>query len=147
MFVSMADYTRKCKKSPSMSELLTLRPLPYAHALLFLLIISMFLGISNWRFNRMYCVKKSTLGSQMGWVVRATPLVLVIVLHFSASSEISKLKSQMTGMEVDNNNNSRNHCCWFEKGLKTWALAAFIAFLVFLAKYQHIVQKKTWFFE
>ena len=145
MFVSMADYTRKCKKSPSMSELLTLRPLPYAHALLFLVIISMFLGIS-WRFNRNYCVKKSTLGSQIGWVVRATPLVLVIVLHFSASPEISKLKSQTMGMEVDNNN-SRDHCCWFKKGLKTWALAAFIAFLVFLAKYQHIVQKKTWFFE
>nr|POE87178.1 hypothetical protein CFP56_65781 [Quercus suber] len=146
MFVSMADYTRKCKRSPSMLELLTLRPLPYAHALLFLAIISMFLGIS-WRFNRNYCVKKSTLGSQIGWVVRSTPLVLVITLHISASSEISKLKSQMMGMEVDNNNISRNHCCSFKKGLKTWALAAFIAFLVFLAKYQHIVQRKTWFFK
>ena len=79
-----------------MLELLTLNPLPYHHVLLFLVIISVFIAMSL-RFNNNLCVAKS-VGIR---VLRAMPPVLIIILHWLESSEISKFKSEMLSM---NNN-------------------------------------------
>ncbi len=84
----------------------------------------------------------------MGWaaLIKALkPLLLVIILHCLASSEVSKLKSEIL-REVDNN--SRVACYSFSFKINSGsftpcALAALIVLLLFMAKYHN----KTWFYK
>lgn len=116
-------------------------PAPFP-VLRILVIVTILLGIS-WRFSKESTAKSK--GSETGWSVRAIPLLLILILHWLTSSEISKIMSEISGQ--DNDQSSRNDYFAFPYKRETFrscALAMLIAFLVVMAQFQSNI-RNLWF--
>ncbi|KAF8012546.1 hypothetical protein BT93_I0648 [Corymbia citriodora subsp. variegata] len=108
----------------SISDAFTLNPLPYP-VLAILAVISIFLGIS-WYFSYESVVE--TAEWDMGWILLATPVVLILLVKFLSSMDN---QSFFTGWGRRRAINSQP-----SEGSSPWGVAALIVILLVLLQYQ-----------
>ncbi|XP_027354652.1 uncharacterized protein LOC113864767 [Abrus precatorius] len=122
-------------RASSVLEGFTLNPLPYP-VLLLLAVIFIFLGIS-WYFSYEEVVENTE--QKLGWVLFATPVVLIILVRWLSSMENKDWFSGSTPWE----GNRRTHQNSTE-GSSPWGVAALIVVLLILVQYQSIFLH-SWF--
>lgn len=122
-------------RSSSVADGFTLNPLPYP-VLLILAVIFIFFGIS-WYFSYEEVVE--TTQQQLGWVLFATPVVLIFIVRLVSSMESSDWFSGW------NSSSSRRTYQGPSEGSSPWGVAALIVVLLILV-YYHSNFLDSWFF-
>ncbi|KAL3730854.1 hypothetical protein ACJRO7_027817 [Eucalyptus globulus] len=122
--------------SSSISDVFTLNPIPFP-VLLILAVIFIFLGIS-WYFSYESAVE--TVGGQMGWILFATPIALILLV---------KLLSSMDDPESFFTDSpwGRRRVTYRgpSEGSSPWGVAALIVLVLILLQYQSSFLD-SWFF-
>ncbi|BAT91132.1 hypothetical protein LR48_Vigan08g191800 [Vigna angularis] len=114
-------------RTSSVLDGFTLNPLPYP-VLLILSLIFLFFAIS-WYFSYEEVVE--TAEEQFGWVLFATPVVLILIVRWLSSMENSEWFSASLPWE----SRWRTHQGPSE-GSSPWGVAALILVLLIMAQYQ-----------
>ncbi|KAI3422939.1 uncharacterized protein J3R85_011564 [Psidium guajava] len=123
--------------SSSIADVFTLNPLPYP-VLVILAVISIFLGIS-WYFSYESAVE--TAEEQMGWILLATPIILIVLVTLLSSMDDPQ--SFFTGRSPW----GRSGATYGRpsEGSSPWGVAAIIVLLLVLLQYQSSFLE-GWFF-
>ncbi|KAF8405369.1 hypothetical protein HHK36_010273 [Tetracentron sinense] len=127
-------YGRRSQSS-SILEVFTLNPLPYP-VLLILAVISIFLGIS-WYFSYESVVEAAE--EQMSWVITATPIVLLIAVHWLSSIENPE---RLFATSPSDRRRSTHHRP--SEGSSPWGVAVMIVLLLVMVQYQSTFHD-SWF--
>ncbi|KAJ1411657.1 hypothetical protein SESBI_20972 [Sesbania bispinosa] len=114
-------------RASSVLDGFTLDPLPYP-VLLILSMILMFLGIS-WYLSYEEVVEAAQ--EQLGWILLATPVVLVLILGWLSSVDSSDWLFRSSPWE----RRRRTHHLPSE-GSSPWGVAALIVLLLIMVQYQ-----------
>jgi len=112
-------------RTSSVLDGFTLNPLPYP-VLLILALIFLFFAVS-WYFSYEEVVE--TAEEQFGWVLFATPVVLILIVRWLSSMENSDWFSASWG-------SSRRTHQGPSEGSSPWGVAALILVLLIMARYQ-----------
>ncbi|TXG64739.1 hypothetical protein EZV62_011733 [Acer yangbiense] len=113
----------------------TLNPLPYP-VFLILAVTFIFLGIS-WFFSYEEAIESAE--EQMGWILFATPVVLIVFVRLLSSFETNMFFSSKSPWEL--RRSTHHHP---SEGSSPWGVAAFIVLLLVLVQYQSAFHK-SWF--
>lgn len=111
----------------SITDGFTLNPLPYP-VLVILAVISIFLGIS-WYFSYESVVENAE--QQMGWILFATPIVLILLVRF-----LSSMDDPQGFFPGSPWGRRRAVYGWPSEGSSPWGVAALIVLLLVLLQYQ-----------
>ncbi|TKY67772.1 DNA (cytosine-5)-methyltransferase CMT3 [Spatholobus suberectus] len=114
-------------RASSVLDGFTLNPLPYP-VLLILALIFIFLGIS-WYFSYEEVVE--TAEEQLGWVLFATPVVLILIVRWLSSMENSDWFNGSLPWERRTSTNQAP-----SEGSSPWGVAALILVLLIMVQYQ-----------
>ncbi|XP_061368408.1 uncharacterized protein LOC133311381 [Gastrolobium bilobum] len=114
-------------RASSVLDGFTLNPLPYP-VLLILSVIFIFLGIS-WYFSYEEVVEAAE--EQLGWILFATPVVLLLIVRCLSSMDTSDWFFSSSPWE----RRRRTHYLPSE-GSSPWGVAALIVLLLILVQYQ-----------
>ncbi|KAK9287003.1 hypothetical protein L1049_015411 [Liquidambar formosana] len=132
---SMGYYGRRRSTASSIFDVFTLNPLPYP-VLLILAVIFIFLGLS-WFTSYESVVETAEV--QMGWVLIAAPIVLLILVRWLSSME----SPERFFWRSPYDRRYRTHYQPSE-GSSPWGVAALIVLLLVLLQYQSSFLK-SWF--
>lgn len=131
----MAYYDRS--RGSSVFDGFTLSPLPYP-VLLILAVIFVFLGIS-WYFSYEEVVE--TAEQQLGWVLFATPVAILLLVRWLSSMEASDW--WFFGSSPWERRRMTHHLA--SEGSSPWGVAALIVILLIMVQYQSSFLE-GWFF-
>ncbi|KAI3989462.1 hypothetical protein MKX01_022737 [Papaver californicum] len=118
-------------QSSSVFQVFTLNPLPYP-VLIILSVISIFLGIS-WYYNYEDVIEETE--EQIGWVVKASPVVILIIVQWLSTIENPERFFASSPYE----RRRRTHSLPSE-GAQPWIVAAIIVLLLVMVSYQSTFQ-------
>lgn len=114
-------------RASSVFDGFTLNPLPYP-VLLILALLFIFLGIS-WFFSYEEVVETAEV--QLGWILFATPVVLILIVRFLSSMENSDWFSLSLPWEGRRGTNQGP-----SEGSSPWGVAALILVLLIMVQFQ-----------
>ncbi|MCL7035563.1 hypothetical protein MKW94_017761 [Papaver nudicaule] len=123
-------------QSSSVFQVFTLNPLPYP-ALIILSVISIFLGIS-WYYNYEDVLEETE--EQIGWVVKASPIVILILVQWLSTIENPERLFARSPYE-----RRRGTYSVASEGASPWIVAAVIVLLLVMSSYQSTFQE-GWLF-
>ncbi|KAI3861433.1 hypothetical protein MKW98_000385 [Papaver atlanticum] len=112
-------------------QVFTLNPLPYP-VLIILSVISIFLGIS-WYYSYEDVLEEAE--EQISWVVKASPIVLLIIVQWL--STIENPERFFAGSPYDRQRRTRNIP---SEGAQPWIVAGIIVVLLVMVSYQSTFQ-------
>ncbi|OVA04921.1 hypothetical protein BVC80_8873g25 [Macleaya cordata] len=127
-------YKRRTQSS-SILDVFTLNPLPYP-VLIILAVISIFLGIS-WHYSYEDVIE--TTEEQISWVIKATPIILLIVVHWL--STIENPERLFARSPYDRRRRTHHQP---SEGTSPWIVAAIIVLLLVMVSYQSTFHD-SWF--